>query len=290
MADIKTEWSTELVDNLIENVRANEVVWDISNSMYKNRNAQETAWQNIARECGLEGRPACVKSKWRDLRDTYKKKLKLLLPKSGDAGGVRKVNWQWLQKMSFLKGFSYIETPTTSNFTTINDGDVSQLGLSSSSMPILEGSIDAHDNDQDIETQNDDITPSHIQGPSFSVKKKDDTGNAAFEVLEELRNDSKVPRTARSASPRGLYVTPTGPNFSGKRKKSDEINKVDQAILDELRKDQDDEDSHFLKSLIPQLKRLDPRSKAFVKCQIQQFLFEAEFGTTFEPQSKFLKK
>ncbi len=64
MADIKIEWSTELVDNLIENVRANEVVWDISNSMYKNRNAQETAWQNIARECGLEGRPACVKSKW----------------------------------------------------------------------------------------------------------------------------------------------------------------------------------------------------------------------------------
>ena len=64
------------------------------------------------------------------------------------------------------------------------------------------------------------------------------------------------------------------------------MNKLDQAILDELRreKNENDEASHFLKSLIPQLKRIDPRSKAVVKCQIQQFLFEAEFGTTFQQQ------
>ena len=56
------------------------------------------------------------------------------------------------------------------------------------------------------------------------------------------------------------------------------------AILDELRRDhEDDEDSYFMESLIPQLKRLNSRSKAFAKCQIQQFLLEAEFGAAFEP-------
>ena len=56
------------------------------------------------------------------------------------------------------------------------------------------------------------------------------------------------------------------------------------AFLNELKRDnEDDEDSHFMKSLIPQLKRLNPRSKAFAKCQIKSALFEAEFGTAFEP-------
>ena len=285
MADIKIEWSTELVDNLIENVRINEVVWDISNSKYKSKNAQETAWLNIARECGLEGRPACVKAKWRDLRDTYRKKLKLLLPKSGDAGGARKVSWQWMQKMSFLKGFSFVETPTTSNFVTINDEESSQLGLSGSSMS-MEASITFHDDDSSNEAQDNDMTSG--QGPRFSerTKKRDATGDAGLEILEELRRDKNAHCTSPAAGPSGYCNTPTGPNFSGKRKKWDEVNKLDQAILDELRreKDEDDEDSHFLKSLIPQFKRLDPRSKAFVKCQIQQLLFEAEFGTTFQQQ------
>ncbi len=61
MADIKIELSTELMDNLIENVCAHEVVLDISNSKYKNKNAQETAWQKVARKFGLEERPAYVK-------------------------------------------------------------------------------------------------------------------------------------------------------------------------------------------------------------------------------------
>ena len=49
------------------------------------------------------------------------------------------------------------------------------------------------------------------------------------------------------------------PNFSGKRRKRDEAqNQVDLAILAELSRDkEDDEDSLYMKSLIPQLKRLN---------------------------------
>ena len=58
--------------------------------------------------------------------------MKLLTPKSGDSGGVRKVNWQWMQQMSFLNGSSPVETPTTSNFIAIDEEECSQQSLPSS--------------------------------------------------------------------------------------------------------------------------------------------------------------
>eukprot|EP00112_Aurelia_sp_Birch-Aquarium-sp1_P002380 Seg12610.1 transcript_id=Seg12610.1/GoldUCD/mRNA.D3Y31 product="hypothetical protein" protein_id=Seg12610.1/GoldUCD/D3Y31 len=106
----------------------------------------------------------------------------------------------------------------------------------------MEGSIDFHDDDSDNEAHQDDVM-TFRQPPSFLLgrtKKRDDsTGN-------------DLPCTSPAACPSGCN-TPKGPNFSGKRKKRDEVNKIDLAILDELKRDKDgdDEDSHFVKSLIP---------------------------------------
>ena len=59
-------------------------------------------------------------------------------------------------------------------------------------------------------------------------------------------------------------------------------NAVDLAILAERQSPQGDkqegEDSLFLKSPVPQLKRLHSKPKAKAKCQIQQVLFDYEFG------------
>lgn len=60
--------------NFSRKTPANAFVWDNSNPYYKKKNAQENAGLNIARECGLEGKPQCVKAKWRDLQDTYRSK------------------------------------------------------------------------------------------------------------------------------------------------------------------------------------------------------------------------
>ena len=73
MADVKVEWSTELVETLIENARLNQVVWDLSHPRHKSKNTQEAAWIEIARECSLQERPCSVKANWRDLRDTFRK-------------------------------------------------------------------------------------------------------------------------------------------------------------------------------------------------------------------------
>ena len=89
----KIDWNNDLVGALIEQVHENEVVWNTASKMYKNKNTQEAAWLKISSNIGLEGRPSCARTKWRDLRDTYRKKLKAMSPKSGDAGGKRKSTW-----------------------------------------------------------------------------------------------------------------------------------------------------------------------------------------------------
>ena len=130
MADVKVEWSTELVETLIEKVRLKLVVWDLSHPSYKSKNAQKAAWIEIAPVCGLQERPCSVKAKWRALRDAIRiKKMKLLTPKSGDSGGARKTNRQWMQSMSFLKGSSNVETPTTSNSIAIDEQECTQQSL-----------------------------------------------------------------------------------------------------------------------------------------------------------------
>ena len=117
----KIDWNNDLVGVLIDSVHENEVVWNTSKASYKNKNVQEAAWQRIAESIGLAGKPNCVKIKWRDLRDTYRKKLKSETPKSGDAGGTKKNRWPWMKAMEFTKNFFNLDVPTTSNFQSVGD-------------------------------------------------------------------------------------------------------------------------------------------------------------------------
>ena len=86
---VKVEWTPELVQMLIESVCSKKVVWDSSSASYKNKNAHESAWTQIADDCDLEGKASYTKAKWCDLKGTYRKKLKSLTPKSGDVWGCQ---------------------------------------------------------------------------------------------------------------------------------------------------------------------------------------------------------
>ena len=44
-------------------------------------------------------------------------------------------------------------------------------------------------------------------------------------------------------------------------------------------KDEDDEDSLFGKSIAKRMKKLSPRTKGFLRIQIEQLMFQSEFGT-----------
>ena len=56
------------------------------------------------------------KGKWRNLRDTYRKKLKADCGKSGDAGGFKRMSWPWMQAMEFTKTVLQMNHAIVSNF------------------------------------------------------------------------------------------------------------------------------------------------------------------------------
>eukprot|EP00795_Rhopilema_esculentum_P008360 gene8360-14330_t len=60
----KIDWSNKSVVALIVAVQNKKVVWNHFYPIYRNKNAQEWAWVEIAKSL------TCVQEKWRDLRDT----------------------------------------------------------------------------------------------------------------------------------------------------------------------------------------------------------------------------
>ena len=114
--------------------------------------------------------------------------MKILTPKSGDSGGARKINRQWMQSMSFLKGYSTVETPTTSNAIAIDEEECTQQSLSDSA---------------EVNGDSNGKSFGEVQGDAFG-----------------LYCPSPV-------DPSSGHSTPEGPNSSGRKRKQDQLNKVD---------------------------------------------------------------
>ena len=102
--------------------------------------------------------------------------------------------------------------------------------------------------------------------------------------LPSRSNSSSQIRKGVEAKPK-FNSSPIQPNISGKRKRRKGAldNEIDMEIVAELEKLQEappvgtDVDSFFLKSPIPQLKRL----KALAKLKIQQLMCQVEFEVKF---------
>ena len=147
--------------------------------------------------------------------------------------------------MSFMKNFNNVEIPTYSNFLTV---------------------------DHDANTQT-------IEVPSSKTVEITSIMQLDCRLLPETPARSSVIGSV------GEIHTNIQPNFSGKRKKRDEVpSPIDMAILAELSGEKNNKDTLYMKSLVPQLKRLNDETKAFVKCQIQQLLFKAEYGKSFQEE------
>eukprot|EP00795_Rhopilema_esculentum_P008399 gene8399-14377_t len=172
----KIDWSNELVEKLIDVVQNKEVVWKKFHTPYRNKNAQEWAWMETAKSLGLEGRPTCVREKWRDLRDTYRKKLKADCGKSGDAGGLKRMSWPWMQAMDSAER---CEDLTTINCFQIGQDWESEAGDLTPASPLPPPESSDHSNSECV-------TPI-MKMNVFGKRKKKTSDYVDFAILEELR-------------------------------------------------------------------------------------------------------
>ncbi|XP_064100404.1 transcription factor Adf-1-like [Macrobrachium nipponense] len=90
-------------DKLISLVYENRCLWDMRDKNYHNRDISLQKWEKIATELNTSSESA--KTKWRGLRDTFRKELaKNPTKRSGDEGGIiKEYKWAYFKTMEFLK-------------------------------------------------------------------------------------------------------------------------------------------------------------------------------------------
>ncbi|KAG8231852.1 hypothetical protein J437_LFUL008623 [Ladona fulva] len=90
-------------EKLISIVFENKCLWDMKEKHYHNRDICRQKWNEIAQE--LNTSSEAVKSKWRGLRDTFRKELNnFTKQRSGSAGGsLKDSTWPFFKNMEFLK-------------------------------------------------------------------------------------------------------------------------------------------------------------------------------------------
>ncbi|KAL1516151.1 hypothetical protein ABEB36_000070 [Hypothenemus hampei] len=130
-------------EELIEHVRKNNALYDLSHSKYMDINYKNNIWSKIGEEMNTKGQ--LCKIRCSNIRETFRKYLKRSVTKSGQSGKITKP-YKYTKQLSFLKKhFNERETKTN-----VTEFDKTQPNLVSEQ--ILLSDIES---DSDIERQQD---------------------------------------------------------------------------------------------------------------------------------------
>ncbi|XP_050511402.1 uncharacterized protein LOC126887729 [Diabrotica virgifera virgifera] len=205
-------------------------------------------WISLAKEMGENS--DVLKSKWRGLRDNFRKELtKTKKGRSGDAGGISiPSKWFYFTLMLFLK-----DNMTQRNAT---------------------GNIPPLNNQENSYEEN--TTPDTISEPDYERNH-----NSEFNSDSELNTDT-MPTTPKAAK---IAQANKETGTKSKKAKSSVYEKMIAIEEEKLkayrekckeRTKEEDSDFHFLMSLMPYMKKIPEDQKLSVRIKIQQFLLDAQ--------------
>ncbi|CAG4964384.1 unnamed protein product [Colias eurytheme] len=90
------------IEKLIETVRKYECLYDLSHRKYMDTKYKNVIWEKVGAEVGSSG--AICKTRWANIRDTYRKTLKKSTTTSGQSAKKIKV-YKFHDQLQFLKPF-----------------------------------------------------------------------------------------------------------------------------------------------------------------------------------------
>lgn len=202
-----------------------------------------------------------VKSKWRGLRDTFRKELqKLPKPRSGQEGGPTKESkWPYFKNMLFLK-----------------DQFVGRQLQSSTLEPEVDTQSRNDDQDSDELREGD-----FAETPDNVIVDQNAAQKAGMEKKSEsLDSPARSPEFVPSQSKRVKAV-----KVNAKSNAIQQLLIIEQEKLKEFKrkgevchqaKIQEDGDYHFLMSLLPYLRKVPEDRKLDVRVKLQQVLLDEE--------------
>nr|XP_054929811.1 uncharacterized protein LOC129386210 [Dermacentor andersoni] len=150
---------------LISLVQFEPAVWDQRSEVHRRNGAGLNAWKRIVQALGLivsQENIDLIVRRWRNLRDTFAKKVKELAKKSGAGSGEPASKWKYFDLLLFLRDI--VEPhPTTSNLDdgpnsldeVLRDTEDDPSGLFASMLPHHGASSEET---TDIELPHEDIT------------------------------------------------------------------------------------------------------------------------------------
>ncbi|KDR23843.1 uncharacterized protein LOC110832767 [Zootermopsis nevadensis] len=283
--------SETLAEIIINEVKSRRMLWDIKHKSYHDRKLVDWEWRKIA-ENVAETKEA-VKTKWKNLRDTFRKELKKV-PNSRPEDDAEMAprypgTWPHYDAMLFLR-------PVITPRQTKDNVQTPDLSYTFASEYDKEGAkckerIDA--NESDIESsQSFQLNASSNQSVSTSLPSTsgtnehyDKTRNSkvTFQSKRKLRKELRqlqnslsgvtVPidgiKISPSASKR-LKLQPTASSENFEKEISEILSK--QLSLLRGKSGEDDEDMNFFKSLIPHVKQLPCIHKLNFRSRVQNLL------------------
>ncbi|XP_064641924.1 uncharacterized protein LOC135496494 [Lineus longissimus] len=100
----ESEWSQDVVSNLIEGYRARPALWDVTSAEYRDRLKKEDAWKSLAKDCKRD--KVQVTRKMHNLRNQYAQELKKATKRKSGQGtdDVYTPKWMYYKAFSFLRG------------------------------------------------------------------------------------------------------------------------------------------------------------------------------------------
>ena len=259
--------------SFMEEIQRYECLYNKFSKDYKNRRSRENAWEAIGQKFGLSAEEA--EKKYKNIRTSYTRHLKKVksVPSGSGRDAVPKTgefaNLQWLdQHISHRKSAS-----NWSNHES-DEEEASQL-QEDDNMNNSSSSTQSHDNIDDTEQDSTDSPASSESRPTSSQSSTN--SNEVAVVVNPKKSTAST------------LKTPKRPWAAANRRKGNTKEDVDLAMIQIAEKllqepsektpsVDDDEEMLFARSFAKRLKKLPERAKGFVRIQLEQIMFQAEFA------------
>lgn len=186
-----------------------------------------------------------VRNKWKSLRDKFRTTLASIpKPKSGDAANDYRGEWKYFKSLLFLKD-QFTPRNSTGNLPKNDDENICD--------DILQISQD--ESDKDVSEQ---------------TVYEDDTTNSSRSQFELNSAPSSTPTLSRASSSRKHSQKRTSADEVGQALLQVERQKLEYLEQKRSRKEEDDEDLNFFKSLLPHVKTFSAFDKLEYRMRVMK--------------------
>ncbi|KAF5292034.1 hypothetical protein FQR65_LT20349 [Abscondita terminalis] len=247
--EIQPRFSAAEDEVLIELVAGLPILYDAKLKDYKNTVLRDAKWKKIGEQINKTANQC--KTRWRSIRDHYKKLKKSNKLPTGTA--VQKKN-----KKSYFERLRFLDMVETERESTTN---VELIDMSDS---------DKHDSEEDNHSEVTSDVEEDISSQSVHSDQRNGcpstSGNSTVGAIKKAQRNKLQMIT--HTTPAALSAKSSGPVTSKRKKYNKENEKMQEVVEDDI--------DLFFKTMAASVKKFPAHSKTSLKMKISQIVFEEE--------------